>query len=410
VTRLHRSLLIAVLLAATASQLRPAPPEDEIKKKQSQLEKLRKDIDAYEGRIKDREKKEHANLDLLDTYDRQAVLLRRLVRKLHEEEDGLEVEIDSTKRSVGDLNSQIAYLKNHYAHYVATLYKYGRTYDLELLLASKSFNQLLVRAEYLRRFSDQRKSDLDRIAGKKESLETQNVLLQQKLLEQRQLIAEKKKEDDRLSQKMKKRKVVLAEIRRDKKNYQREINRKIEAAKDLEQLISKLVEEDRLRREREARSAKEKNPSGPARESSAGNAFELKHGSLRWPVSQGKVVAHFGAQQHPSLHTITQNTGIDISVPSGTPVNAVAEGEVSKIYWLPSFGNLVILNHNNGFLTVYAHLAEITVNEQQKVGEGEQIGTSGEALAGPMLHFEIYKGREKQDPEQWLHPRGVSQR
>jgi septal ring factor EnvC (AmiA/AmiB activator) len=410
VTRLHRSLLIAVLLAATASQLRPAPPEDEIKKKQSQLEKLRKDIDAYEGRIKDREKKEHANLDLLDTYDRQAVLLRRLVRKLHEEEDGLEVEIDSTKRSVGDLNSQIAYLKNHYAHYVATLYKYGRTYDLELLLASKSFNQLLVRAEYLRRFSDQRKSDLDRIAGKKESLETQNVLLQQKLLEQRQLIADKKKEDDRLSQKMKKRKVVLAEIRRDKKNYQREINRKIEAAKDLEQLISKLVEEDRLRREREARSAKEKNPSGPARESSAGNAFELKHGSLRWPVSQGKVVAHFGAQQHPSLHTITQNTGIDISVPSGTPVNAVAEGEVSKIYWLPSFGNLVILNHNNGFLTVYAHLAEITVNEQQKVGEGEQIGTSGEALAGPMLHFEIYKGREKQDPEQWLHPRGVSQR
>ena len=66
----------------------------------------------------------------------------------------------------------------------------------------------------------------------------------------------------------------------------------------------------------------------------------LRRGSLPWPVSRGKIVSRFGVQQNPALHTVTQNNGIDIDVPSGTYVDAVADGEVSTIWWLPSFGNL----------------------------------------------------------------------
>ena len=89
-------------------------------------------------------------------------------------------------------------------------------------------------------------------------------------------------------------------------------------------------------------------------------------------------------------------------VMTGSPVNAVADGEIGKIWWLPSYGNLIIINHINGFHTVYAHLSEIRVNEGQKVKEGEVIGSSGEALEGPRLHFELWKEREKQNPEPWL--------
>ena len=91
-------------------------------------------------------------------------------------------------------------------------------------------------------------------------------------------------------------------------------------------------------------------------------------------------------------------------------MDAVADGEVSTIWWLPSFGNLVIMNHQNGYRTVYAHLSEIAVNEGDRIRQGEQIGKSGEALAGPLLHFEIWKDREKQDPLQWLAPRGAAKR
>jgi murein DD-endopeptidase MepM/ murein hydrolase activator NlpD len=121
-------------------------------------------------------------------------------------------------------------------------------------------------------------------------------------------------------------------------------------------------------------------------------------------------VARFGTQQNPVLRTVTKNTGIDIALPAGTPVASVADGEVSTIWWLPSFGNLVIVSHSDGFRTVYAHMSEIFVNEGDAVSEGRTIGKSGEALSGPMLHFEIWKDRDNQDPEAWLRPRGVSAR
>jgi murein DD-endopeptidase MepM/ murein hydrolase activator NlpD len=99
---------------------------------------------------------------------------------------------------------------------------------------------------------------------------------------------------------------------------------------------------------------------------------------------------------------VTQNSGVDISVNVGTNVAAVAEGEVSILSFIPGYGNVVILNHYNGFRTVYAHLSEIKVVEAQKLNEGDVIGKSGDTIAGSVLHFEIWKEREKQNPELWL--------
>lgn len=401
-----RSIILAVLFGLFAFQ--PAHAGDDLKKKQSQLDKLRKEIDQYEEKIKEKEKKEHATLDLLDSYDRQMALLGRLIARLHDQEASIRRDIAQTRETIADLNGQISFLKQQYALYVSTLYRNGRDYDLELLLSSRSVNEMLIRSEYLRRFSDQRKQDLTNIDRHREDLESQTTLLQQQLAEQRRVLADKQSDETTLAKKVKKRKVLLAAIRRDKKNYAREIDRKKQSAKDLEQLIAKLIEEDRAKEERERSLVKEgKQPPPPP---STGGAFEAKRGRLPWPVSGGKVTARFGNREHPTLHTVTQNTGIDIAVAVGTDVDAVADGDVGVISWLPSYGNLIIINHQNGYRTVYAHLSEITVSEKEHITEGERIGRSGEGVAGAMVHFEIYKDREKQDPEQWLRPRGLSQR
>ena len=377
--------------------------DDEIKKKQTQLQKLKSEIESYEQHIKEKEKKEHATLDLLDAYDRQTTLLRRLISKLHEQEVVLQSDIDSTRVSIADLNNQLSSLKNHYAHYVSSVYRYGRMYDLELLLSSKSVNQALVRAEYLKRFSEQRKKDLDTINYHRDTLETKSVLLQKQLAEQHDLIGEKQHEEKTLAQKMKKRKNLLANIRRDKKNFTKERDRKLQSVKDLQNLIAKLIEEDLRKKEEEKKSS-----TAPPERTAGASAFEAKRGHLRWPVSQGHLVSHFGNQENPTLHTVTQNIGIEISVPAGTGVSAIAGAEVSMITWMPSFGNTIILNHKNGYRTVYAHLSEFSVAEGDNVSEGQIIGKSGESLTGPMLFFGIYKEKEKQDPEQWLLPHGLS--
>lgn len=380
--------------------------QDEISTKRSQLQKLRTEIGKVEQKIKEKEKKEHATLELLDAYDRQATLISKLIKKLYEEEEALQKDIAATHKSIDDLGGQISFLKNHYANYIRAAYINGRSNDLELLFSANSVNQFLLRSEYLQRFSDQRKKDIDKINSHRSDLQQQHLQLQSQLQEQHQLITEKTKEENKLAAQRKKRQVMLAEIRKDKKNIKREMDRKIQAAKQIEDLISKLVEEDRIKREREM---KEK-PETEARSTAQGKIFEGRRGHLRWPVDGGKITSHFGAQENPSLHTVTQNPGIDITVDAGSTIYSVADGEVSAIWWLPSFGTLIIVNHKNGYRTVYAHLSEISVSENESVAEGEAIGKSGEALSGPMLHFEIWKDRDKLDPEQWLSQRGLTQR
>jgi septal ring factor EnvC (AmiA/AmiB activator) len=395
---------IAVLALVLSFFLHPAvfAQHTELKKQQSTLEKLRKEIDYYEKKIREREKKEHATLDLLDSYDRQASLLRKLIARLRDDEKKLAQTIKNTRSRIGDLGDRISFLKEQYARYVTNAYKFGRIHDLELLLSASSLNQMLVRSEYLKKFSEQRQSDIDTIGDERLRLESQHKELQEQRSRQQQLIKDKATEEKRLARQARKRKALLAEIRKDKKNYKKEIDRRVEDAKKLEQLIAKLIE-----RERAANAArlKEKNPAPLT-----GTAFDRRQGLLPWPVLHGKVISRFGKQQNPVLHTVTQNNGIDIQVPAGTSVGSVADGDVSTIWWLPSFGNLVIVNHRDGFRTVYAHLSEINVNEGDHLRQGEVIGKSGEALSGPQLHFEIWKDREKQDPEQWLQPGKLSGR
>ncbi|MFN0157522.1 MAG: murein hydrolase activator EnvC family protein [Bacteroidota bacterium] len=395
---MRRTFLHILLIVLTAFTSHSLATQDEIKKKRSELENLRDQIREFETKIKEQQKNEKATLELLDTYDRKATALRRLISRLKAEEKKLQKDIEETRDEIGKLGDQLSFLKQHYAQYVSSVYKSGKVHDVELLLTSKSINQFYIRTEYLKRFTDQRQKDAQKISSKKEEIETRQARLQQQLSEERRLIAEKGAEEDRLVTLAAERKDVLFQIRKDKKSVQREIDRKLKAARQLENMIADLIEADRIKKEKEAKSRDGKLAQPPV---SAGS-FESKKGRLRWPVSEGGVVAKFGNHKHPTLKTITQNTGIDIAVKTGSSVSVVAEGEITTIWWLPGYGNLVIVDHYHGYRTVYAHLSEIQVAEGQRVKEGDVIGTSGEALEGPRLHFELWKDRDKQNPELWL--------
>lgn len=376
----------------------------DIKAKEKDLENLRREIGDYEKKIKQSERREKATLETLGYYDQQGLLIRKLLRRLRDESTTLQREINAARRNIGSSESQLQSLKNHYATYVASAYKYGRLHDLELLLTSNSINQFAIRAEYLRRFSDQRRKDLNTISQHKSDLEQESKSLQTKLGQQKRLISEKATEEKRVKTKAREKQRLLASIRQDKNSYKKELQRRKKDAADLEGIIADLIEKERIRKAHEEMVGKTEKR--PLRENTAaGLAFSNRRGKLAWPVSGGTVASRFGSQINPVLKTVTQNTGIDISVPTGTDVHAVAAGEVATISWLPSYGNLLILNHNNGFRTVYAHLSEITVTQGEKVREREVIGKTGESLSGPLLHFELWKEREKQDPEVWLGKR-----
>jgi len=125
--------------------------------------------------------------------------------------------------------------------------------------------------------------------------------------------------------------------------------------------------------------------------------------SLPWPVSNGVVVRRFGSSLDRELNIVTVSNGIDISVPAGSQVKSVSGGKVVQITYLPSFGNVVIVRHPKSYLTVYANLARVSVARGDIIRSRQFLGTSAAMPeGGSIVHFEIWKGKVKQNPQKWL--------
>jgi len=113
-----------------------------------------------------------------------------------------------------------------------------------------------------------------------------------------------------------------------------------------------------------------------------------------WPVEGGRLTSAFGPRD------ASHHDGIDISAPAGTPVRAARDGRVLYSDTLRGYGNLIILEHDGGYATVYAHNRENRADRGDVVRQGEQIATVGETgkTSGPNLHFEIRKDNVARNP------------
>jgi septal ring factor EnvC (AmiA/AmiB activator) len=126
-------------------------------------------------------------------------------------------------------------------------------------------------------------------------------------------------------------------------------------------------------------------------------------GSLPWPVNNGVVVRRFGSSLDKELNIVTISNGIDISVPVGTPVKSVSGGKVVQVAYLPTFGNVVIVRHPKSYLTVYANLDRVSVAKGEIIRSRQLLGSSAPMPeGGSTVHFEVWKGKVKQNPQKWL--------
>jgi murein DD-endopeptidase MepM/ murein hydrolase activator NlpD len=120
---------------------------------------------------------------------------------------------------------------------------------------------------------------------------------------------------------------------------------------------------------------------------------------LRWPV-KGKVIAEFGKKPDGA-----KNEGINIAVPEGTMIKAAGDGVIAYAgNGLKGYGNLVLIRHEGGFVTAYAHAKDLSVKKGDSVKRGAIIGRTGQtgAVNSPQLHFEVRKGPTALDPLKYL--------
>jgi murein DD-endopeptidase MepM/ murein hydrolase activator NlpD len=141
-----------------------------------------------------------------------------------------------------------------------------------------------------------------------------------------------------------------------------------------------------------------------------GEGKSAKKFLMRKPVSTGVLRSRFGMRRHPILKRRRMHSGVDYSAPRGTPILAAGNGRVEKAGRTSGYGNLVVIQHTNGYETAYAHQSKFAkgIVPGARVRQGQIIGYVGSTglSTGPHLHFEIRVNGSAVDPLRIRLPRG----
>jgi len=134
---------------------------------------------------------------------------------------------------------------------------------------------------------------------------------------------------------------------------------------------------------------------------------DLSNVFFTYPIGKptmGKVSSYFGYRKDPFHKRRALHTGIDFSTGTGTQVITTADGVIKSAGWRKGYGKCIVVQHKNGYKTLYGHLSKINVKKGQKVKSGEligKVGTTGRST-GPHLHYEVYKNGKRINPKNYL--------
>ena len=122
-----------------------------------------------------------------------------------------------------------------------------------------------------------------------------------------------------------------------------------------------------------------------------------------WPVS-GRLLSSYGSRNDPFSGDGSFHAGVDLSAPTGTPVQASGDGVITHAEWSGRYGKLVVIDHGNGMQTWYAHLSRFDVVPGQEIRLGQRIGLSGGTgrVTSPHLHYEVRMGGTPVNPYPYL--------
>lgn len=459
-------LLLSVVSFATAVSAPVSSTEILRIKKERQsvertLKKLQQELRTYQMKLNTASKKEKQSLKTLENIRRQILVTEKLISENQAYLVDLDGDIDSLGNELSINRKTHARLSDDFSRTAVSVYKYGRNRETEHLFASGSINEALVRSKYMGFFAKAVGGNVEVLRQNAVKLENNRMALQKRYQEKAAVVKDQERQLKYYAENKKEKEVTLEQLKKDKQQYSRQLNTVKAKRQQLQSKIQNLVtaeqkavaaetqrrqqllearraaqrlEQQRLAERRIAEQKQQGTSSLPSRgktepagvrkqpETYASRRevtivpdyaskdietvsadFDKAYGSLPWPVRGGVVSQKYGTSEDRDLKIVTTNNGIDISVPVGTPVRAVSGGKVVQIAYLPTFGNIVIVRHPNSYLTVYANLGALNVTKNEIIKSQQLIGVSGKMPeGGSVVHFEIWKGKAKQNPERWL--------
>jgi len=393
-----KSISLIFLLGFIWAQKSDQDFQRELKVQSSAIQSLRDEIQSTKDRIQSENKKEKSSVRKVSNLSEEISLLQRLLKEIDKEEKLLVADISRSENQIYKSEIELDSLRVRYARRLNKMYKKGQLTNIEKILSSTSWRQAIYRSKYLKIIADIDKKTYNTIRSLLVEIGKQKLNLETALRKKRRLKRDRSQTLSLVQNKKRKEQKALIKIRRSQKDLKTYLSEKQAGVKQLEALITKIQDdinrverETRIRRQQQALQSKE---------------FPKLKGQLSWPA-EGRVITKFGRQWNPKLKTTTENPGIDIKGKPGSPIITVLGGVVTTITFIRGFGTTIIIDHGNGFYTVYSHVTQVEINEDNQVRAGDVIAYMGDnsSINGSQLHFEIWGQGKKLDPEKWLKKR-----
>ena len=347
--------------------------QKELEELAKEREKLEKELNIISEKKEEELKKKSIIDKQINATHSELSVLRNLVSSLDDQLNDAESQLEQAENS---LNENLELSKNR----IRSAYEQGEASFLEIIAESKTIYDFISKVEIVKQISLRDQEIIEEVKKSKETIEAkkaeiivnkeQNERAAKQLAEREKTLEKKQEASDQL----------LEEINGDVESKKRAV---IAAEKAEEQL------QDEIRRSLAA---------------SQGNSTVVDTGNFRWPLDSrfNNITSKFGYRTHPVTGVYKLHSGVDIASSgiSGSSIYAAKGGTVMKAGYNRGYGNYVVIDHGDGYATLYGHASSLCVSAGQVVSKGDVLGYVGSTgySTGPHLHFEIMLNGEYQNP------------
>ncbi|MFK8014531.1 MAG: murein hydrolase activator EnvC [Gammaproteobacteria bacterium] len=347
-----------------------------------ELKALRAKIDKVRGEMQRDVKRRDAQSDKLREIESRIQDLGKNIVRLKDERRAGETRLAALTQQERERAAALDDDKSTLALEVRTAFMNGGQEQLKLLLNQRDPAQLGRMSVYYQMFAEHRADNIRAVVDKLEALRetTRQVAVQTQRIADLQ--TQRETERSALQAARTERQTLVAQIAKKIAAGESEVTRLEREEKRLESLIAELQQ---LLKEYPVASR---------------DAFPKLKGKLAWPLT-GRLLADFG---QPRAGQKLKWNGVLVAAERGTPVRAIARGRVAYAEWLPGLGLLTVLEHSDGYISLYGHNETLAKQSGEWVDAGDELATVGDSGGQPQsaLYFEIRRGRNPQNPHPWF--------
>ena len=383
-----------------------AASAQDTRRQESRKAQLEKEIAVINKQLKDNAQSSSRALTDLSLVRRKISARQELIAESDREIHALDDSIRVKQKEIDRLQARHDTLSLYYNRLVRSAYKNrdSRIWYM-YILSSENIGQAVRRFGYLKGLSKNMSDQARQIQETAAVLEVEKERLAVMRDDARTLRSQRQADVDALRSEEGESASLVARLQKDRKKYQSDLQKKNREVEALNREIAEII--------RKA-TTKPKTSSGTTNKNTGGkttstavdeklsSSFAANKGRLPWPV-EGSVIESYGQHYHPVYKNVKLpfNNGVTLAVARGTQAKAVFDGTVAQVVVIPGYNQCVLVQHGSYF-TFYCKLKSVSVKAGQQVKTGQVLGTVDTISGEDQFHFQLWKERSPQNPENWL--------